>query len=427
MEIKAKVDSEFKFLYERHRFKASYGGRGGKKSWGYAQAILILSCKYRLRVLCCREVQKSIKDSVKKLLEDWIVRMGLSSQFIITNTEIKHVSTGAEILFSGLQDHTSDSIKSYESIDICWVEEAHSISQKSLDILLPTIRKNRSEVWFTWNPNLPNDPIDVMFRGSITPKSSVVKEFSYKDNKYLPQEFIDGAELLKKTDYERYCHVYLGHYKAQDDNQLISYNLIEKSIASTPDHLDVPIIAGLDPAREGADRTALVIRQGFKILFWKTWPKTDDYFPLASEVADLCRQYEIEMINVDIVGVGEGLPDILKRVLGGATKICLFRGGNKPRSNVYTNKRSETWHLAKKWLDEGGKIPDSNVWIEDLVLIRYFYKDNSQKGLVSKEKLKSKGGKSPDIGDAWAMTFDENLLFQSNQKQYTPTEHEWNA
>ena len=161
--MRVEIPRKLEFLFRPARYKVAYGGRGSAKSWTFAQALLILGSKQKLRILCAREVQKSIKDSVHKLLSDQIKRLGLGSFYQILNTEIRG-KNGTEILFSGLSDQTADSIKSFEGVDIAWVEEAQTVTKRSWDIFRPTIRKAGSEIWVSYNPELDTDATHVMFR-----------------------------------------------------------------------------------------------------------------------------------------------------------------------------------------------------------------------------------------------------------------------
>ena len=143
------------FLPERSRYRVLYGGRGGAKSWAVARALLIKAAKSPLRILCAREFQTSIRDSVHKLLSDQIVALGLIELFEITQAAIRGVN-GSEFAFVGLKNNVAN-VKSYEGIDICWVEEAQTVSRNSWNVLIPTIRKEGSEIWITFNPELETD------------------------------------------------------------------------------------------------------------------------------------------------------------------------------------------------------------------------------------------------------------------------------
>lgn len=171
-------------LFEPARYKVAHGGRGSAKSWSFARALLALGAQRKLRILCTREVQKSIKDSVHKLLSDQIEAIGLGWFYQIQNNEIRGAN-GTEFLFAGLADHTVESIKSYEGVDVVWVEEAHKVSKRSWDILIPTIRKEGSEIWISLNPELETDETYSRFVVD-PPANAVVVQINYSDNPWFP-------------------------------------------------------------------------------------------------------------------------------------------------------------------------------------------------------------------------------------------------
>lgn len=203
MQTKIKFPKKTKFLFSPMRYKVLYGGRGSSKSWSIARALLLQGSDKPLRILCTREIQKSLADSVHKLLTDQIAKMDLSYFYTITQNSIKGIN-GTEFLFSGLQDHTVDSIKSFEGCDICWIEEAHSVTQKSWDILLPTIRKDASEIWISFNPDLDNDPVYTMFVVN-PPDNCISVEMNYTDNPWwndvLEQERLRFKRERSEDDY----------------------------------------------------------------------------------------------------------------------------------------------------------------------------------------------------------------------------------
>jgi phage terminase large subunit len=176
----------------------------------------------RVDSVCLREVQKSLKFSVKKLIENKIADMNAGLYFEVQNEQIKS-RHGGVIIFQGMQDHTSDSIKSLEGFGISWFEEAQSASQRSLDLLRPTIRAPGSELWFSWNPDLATDPIDLLLRGDNPPPNSVVIEVNYTDNPWFPQELRDEMEYDKRRDPDKYAHIWLGKYR-QNSNARVFHN-----------------------------------------------------------------------------------------------------------------------------------------------------------------------------------------------------------
>lgn len=215
--LKLNVSRKFARLWAKARYKGAHGGRGSGKSHGFAE-MLVARCVQQpgTRAACLREVQKSLKNSVKLLVEDKIRSMGVQSLFEVLETEIR-TPGGGIIVFQGMQNHTADSIKSLEGFDIAWVEEAQGLSQRSLDLLRPTIRKAGSELWFGWNPNKPTDPVDVLLRGDNPPADAIVVEMNYSDNPWLPDELkADLADDLKR-DPDKFQHVWGGHYSLNSE------------------------------------------------------------------------------------------------------------------------------------------------------------------------------------------------------------------
>ena len=204
----ARFPRKLAFLDQPFRYKIAHGGRGSGKSWGYARSLLIQGARQKLRILCAREVQKSIKDSVHKLLSDQIEALGLGSFYIIQDTKIVG-RNGTEFFFSGLASHTVDSIKSFEGADICWIEESQSVSKRSWDILIPTIRKPGSEIWVTMNPELDTDDTYVRFVLNPPPRSQVV-QMNWSDNPWFPEELEYERKHCYNTNREDYDNIWEG-------------------------------------------------------------------------------------------------------------------------------------------------------------------------------------------------------------------------
>ena len=204
-----------KLFDEQARYFALVGGRGSGKSYSVAAAMILRAASKPLRILCAREIQKSIKDSVKRLLDDTIERAGLRDFFVSTDTEIRG-KNGSLILFAGLRTNI-DSIKSMEGIDVCWVEEAQTVSQASLDILIPTIRKPNSQIYFTWNPKYQTDPVDTMFNVSALPPKTIFLRVNWDQNPWFPDVLKAEMEYDLGRDPDKYNHVWLGGYVANSE------------------------------------------------------------------------------------------------------------------------------------------------------------------------------------------------------------------
>lgn len=200
-------------LLEPARYKGAWGGRGSGKSHLFAEMMIEAHIMdQKRRSVCVREIQKSLNQSVKRLLEMKIQDMNAGAYFEVQDAVIKSKKADGMIIFQGMQNHTADSIKSLEGYDCAWVEEAQSLSQTSLDLLRPTIRKPGSELHFTWNPSQSNDPVDFLLRGPTPPKDATVIKVNYTDNPWFPNVLRDEMEYDKRRDPDKYQHVWMGEY-----------------------------------------------------------------------------------------------------------------------------------------------------------------------------------------------------------------------
>jgi phage terminase large subunit len=205
--VNAEFPEKLACLFEPSRYKVLYGGRGGAKSWGIARALLILGAKSPLRILCAREFQTSIKDSVHKLLCDQIEALGLLGFYEITQATIRG-KNGTEFAFAGLRNNISN-IKSFEGVDICWCEEAQSVSRLSWNVLIPTIRKAGSSIWVSFNPELETDETYQRFVLK-PPADCVVVKVNWSDNPWFPETLRLEKDALKERDIESYNTVWEG-------------------------------------------------------------------------------------------------------------------------------------------------------------------------------------------------------------------------
>lgn len=216
-------------LFQPKRYLFVRGGRGSGKSWAVARALIVKAFASEERILCTREVQKSIKQSVHQLLSDQIARMGLSGFFEILENEIRGLN-GSAFYFSGLSDQTADSIKSFEGCTIVWCEEAHSITQRSWRILTPTIRAPNSEIWATYNPELDTDETHKMAVINPAPRTVSI-ELNYSDNPWFPEvleeERKEAKRTMKEEDYE---HIWGGRCKPAVEGA-IYFDAMSQSLA----------------------------------------------------------------------------------------------------------------------------------------------------------------------------------------------------
>lgn len=297
-------------LAEGKRYRGGKGGRASGKSHFFAE-LLIETCLARpgLRSLAAREVQKSLKESAKKLLEDKIETLGVGNQFEVLQTEIRTPGNGL-IIFGGLRDHTVDSIKSMEGIDICWLEEAESLSERSITMLDPTIRKEGSEIWASWNPRKRNAPIERLMPWD-DPSVAVLVHANYRDNPFLGKTVIDLAARHKINSPDTYPHVWLGAYEDAGSKTVIPPLWIDAAIGLAA-KLGIEVtgkrIAALDVAgaEEGGDENGFVMRHGIEVTHIEKWNGLDTSLTTEKAVA-LAVGFGAEELQYDSAGVGEGV------------------------------------------------------------------------------------------------------------------------
>jgi phage terminase large subunit len=253
---KAEFPAKLSILFDPARYKVLYGGRGGAKSWGIARALLIIGARKPTRILCAREFQTSIRDSVHKLLSDQIIAMDLVDFYEITQNAIRG-KNGTEFSFVGLKNNVAN-IKSYEGCDICWVEEAQTTSKLSWNVLIPTIRKEGSEIWISFNPELETDETYQRFIVN-TPENSIVQRINWSDNPWFPETLRLEKDALFVRDREAYNTVWEGVCRQTVDGAIFAKEMMqaefEQRITRVPYDPVKPVLAVFDIG--WADATAV--------------------------------------------------------------------------------------------------------------------------------------------------------------------------
>jgi phage terminase large subunit len=257
------IQEKFLRLFRPARYKVAFGGRGGVKSWQFARALLILGLKYRLRILCGREFMTSIEDSVHKTLKDQIEMMGFRAWYDVGKREINGAN-GTTFRFVGLGDMTTmrnrARIKSYEAIDILWVEEAENISERTWETVIPTIRKSGSEIWITYNPNLATDATYQRFHPDAghVPPGTVLIDTSWRDNLWMSNEMRWEKDHLFRVDAEAAGHVWDGKLRNYTAASIFADKCTVHEFDPPRWDSGHPIYHGLDFGMGGEDPTALV-------------------------------------------------------------------------------------------------------------------------------------------------------------------------
>lgn len=234
------IGEKFLPLFNAFRMKALFGGRGSAKSHTIGTILMLLArmtkaqrvasggcCTHpfqrdNLLIVCARQFQNSIRDSVKELIEQKIKAHGYAEEFDVTEREIIHKYTGSRFIFIGL-DRNPDSAKSLEGADICWVEEARTINSRSFEILVPTIRRAGSEIWWSWNPEYREDPVDQYFRGKVLPPRSFIQYVGIEDNPFFyTTALAEEMWFMQQHNFQRYKHIWLGEYDESFDTKVFT-------------------------------------------------------------------------------------------------------------------------------------------------------------------------------------------------------------
>lgn len=264
--LRIRIPRQFEPFTQPARYKAGFGGRGSGKSHSFASlAVAYANAIPGMRLLAIREVQKSLKESAKKLIEDKIEHYGYSlggaEGFESLNTETR-LPGGGIVAYVGMKDHTAESVKSYEGFDVAWIEEAQTLSEKSWRLLRPTIRKPGSEIWASWNPRNVDDTVDKFFRGENVPPGAIVRSLNYYDNPWFPDELEADRAFDEINDPDRYGHTWLGEYEPEAIGAIFNRaNFHRNRRDEVPPDL-TRIVVAVDPAMSaepGSDEHGIIV------------------------------------------------------------------------------------------------------------------------------------------------------------------------
>jgi hypothetical protein len=408
-------------LFEEGRHKLLYGGRFSSKSHSAFRVAVGMSDSLPILILCTREVQKSIRDSSYRLIVNVINEMGLADRFTILKNEIRNLHTGATFLFCGL--HDTHNLKSMEGVDLCIVEEARTISQESLEILIPTIRKDGSQIWWLWNPESEDDPIEMYFHSKtgIKPPNVLEAEINYPDNPFLSTAAIQEAEYMRDTNFELYEHIYLGKYRkvgmAWDfiNPEWVNDAIEGRSIAKVSGLAGGWHSLGVDYASSGVDLTVMI---------WATGNHVDGLFeePYSACPSTSARIFNklLELgrynttIGVDCNGVGSGIGDTLRDSYKVETNLdrCTYKEKEYqspiPVSFKFDCWRSQAWWQLRCDLELGNIDLSAlktweNLWkLKKEIMAHHMWIQGEHLRITSKKDMRKADvlGWSPNYADA---------------------------
>lgn len=384
-----------------------YGGRASAKSHSIARLLLYIASTRKVRVLCGREIQESIEDSVYTLLKDYIEEFQLP--FTITQKYIEHRVTGSRFRFKGLNDSGAKAkTKGFEGFDILWVDEAQALSQETIRTLVPTLRKDNVRLIFTWNPHMYNDPI-AEFTTNRPDTLSI--PINYTDNPFCPNTIKVEAEILRSKSEREYNHVYLGQPLAASDDLLFDFEHIRRAFHLEP-YEDITFkgrVLGIDFAAQGNDSCVATILDRVSATHWQAtaqevWDEPDAMVSVG-RIIDLIGRHRPDVSILDVGGMGYV---VLCRLQEMGIDIKPFDGASTERvdTNLYVNARAAGYYEVKDWLSRGWLslkrcAPDLEA---ELRTIRMKFRSDGRRILQRKDEIKRyNSGKSPDRADSLMM------------------------
>lgn len=389
------------------RYFLTEGGRGGGKSQAIGRFILYLGELKKLRIVCGREIQNNIEESVYTVLTDLIEKYKLSWEMY--RDRLVHKVTGTEIRFKGFREQGRVSIKGLEGVDILWIDEAQSIVANTLEVIIPTIRKEHAKIFFSMNRYLKSDAVYTQFRHR--PDSLHIK-INYMDNPYCPQALLHEAEVSKNSDsLDDYEHIWLGEPREEADDYLFNHRELDAcrevdlmDRGQTPD-----VITAFDIARFGEDKCIGAVLERmtatrFQLSHIERWGKKD-LMETTGRIMDVRANYHPAITVVDGDGIGAGVCDRLRE---NHIDLVEFRGGHEPvNKDKFLNKRAEGYGDLKNLISRGLIRITQDSILEELGTIRFKFDSYGRMAIISKEEMKKKGIKSPDEADALMMAVSE--------------------
>ncbi len=403
--------------FEKYRYFLIKGGRGGAKSQSIGRFILYLSGMYNLRTVCGRETQNSINESVYSLMADLIREFQLD--FEIQASKIISNAKTTEINFRGFREQGAFNIQGMEGIDLVWIDEAQALKKATLDVLIPTIRKETAKVIFSMNPHVFDDPVVVQFSNR---DDCLVIDLNYTDNPFCSNALIKEAEECQKRSEKDYRHIWLGEPLEQGDDCLFALSDFENGTVNA--HILSPgyglRVAGFDIARFGGDTSGVVVFQQMGALHWEEvfcdeWAKTDLNYTTGRILA-ITNEQKIDLAAIDEDGIGAGPFDTLTR----GRQLDYFVGFRNPTiaykdNKTFVNPRTINAYKVKDMLVAGHLNIKTQKIKNELLTLRYTFDHQQRRILISKEKMKKDGVPSPNLADSAIMA--ASLIGKVKEKQ----------
>lgn len=397
------------------------GGRGGGKSQSIARILLFISEQRKVRVVCGREQQNTIDESVKTILSDLIETYQLN--FTISDKRIVHNITGSTFLFKGFREQGRVNIKGLEGTDILWIDEAEAITKSTLDVLIPTVRKQNSKIIFTMNRYVRKDPV---FEFCAADKDCIHIKINYYDNPHCPQKLINDAIKCKARSLKDYDHIWEGNPLEQSNDYLLSASKIDAAVnlkLNSDNGIKHSVLA-VDLAGSGGDLNVAKLLVQHNLNSWEEketnkWSDADTDVTIG-KILNLNSIYKPDILVVDGDGVGYSIAVSLKNSLD---NVVIFRGAGKVRNpqSSAKNARAEGYLLVKEFIQNGWlKLTDTEC-IRQLEYIKIDYQRSGHILIESKDDIRKEQGESPDFADSlmmgiYAIVVHAQLLTKKNSE-----------
>lgn len=437
------------FWRTRKPYKLLKGGRFSSKTQDAGGMAVFLARNYSLRIMCIRQFQNRIADSVYTVIKEKIEAAGWEDEFDIDVSTIRHKATGSEFLFYGIARNLKD-IKGTEGVDILWIEEGEDLTEEQWSVIDPTIRKEGAEIWILWNPHLITDFVQAKLPKLLGDKC-IIRHINYTENPFLSDTAREKAERLKEVDPDAYRHIYLGVPYDSDDGAVIKRAWIH---SATDAHLVIEAdwtgrkCVGYDVADDGKDKNANAGMDGSILCLLDEWKGGEDELrESAARTKKNAEKIDADMIGYDSIGVGAGTGSHLNAM--GWRKHFKFNAGakvEKPEKNYgdtkiknkdfFANLKAQAWwlladrfrntHLA---ITKGVKfrademISIDSARIDPVLLDRLAtelatpLRDYDNQGKVkveSKKDLEKRDVRSPNLADAVVIAASRGMLAKAS-------------
>lgn len=383
-------------------YKITFGGRGSGKSWSIASLLMQELSAEKHNLVCCREIQKSLDDSVYKLCVETIKRLRLGGWNVLR--DVLENENGSRVIFRGLKDlRAGNAIKSLEGYDRAWIEEAQSVSAESLQMLIPTIRMNGSEIWASYNPNTEEDAIESL----KLREGAVAIKCNWNDNPWFTEKLAKDREADYKFNPDMARHIWEGEYLAQAENAVMGRIAVHEAMQrEVSDEGDYQLAC--DVARFGDDSTVIGLRKGLKLKSLEEL-KGKSLVEICDRIEIVAGKNKSMKMKIDETGVGGGVVDILKS--RGYREVIGINFGSKPQdADKFADLPSEMWCTFP--IEEVGLIENDRLFHE-LTDRRYSYDHKARRQVESKDSYKSRNnGKSCDYADCVLMLYYEPKIIR---------------